>query len=143
MADEILRKVRIIKHHGELYYYTGRTYQAINDEENLLELIRSKVRNDAFLKTSTSVFRDLLIFMRADERLVLPDYEKRLKEGTYYVVFKNGVLNLKTMELLHHSPEYLTFYELKAKWHGNLSARHFEQFLQSVSGGDYEIELRI
>ncbi len=143
MADEILRKVRIIKHHGELYYYTGRTYQAINDEENLLELIRSKVRNDAFLKTSTGVFRDLLTFMRADGRLVPPDYEKRLKDGKYHVVFKNGVLNLKTMELLQHSPEYLTFYELKAKWHKNLSARHFEQFLQSVSGGDYEIELRV
>lgn len=143
MADEILRKVRIIRHHGELYYYTGRTYQAINDEENLLELIRSKVRNDAFLKTSTGVFRDLLTFMRADRRLVPPDYEKRLKDGKYYVVFKNGVLNLKTMVLLQHSPEYLTFYELKAKWHRNLSSRHFEQFLRSVSGGDHEIELRI
>lgn len=143
MADEILRNVRIIRHHGELYYYTGRTYQAINDEENLLELIRSQVRNDAFLKTSTGVFRDLLTFMRADRRLIPPDYEKRLKDGKYYVVFKNGVLNLKTMELLQHSPEYLTFYELKAKWHRNLSARYFEQFLRSVSGGDYEIELRI
>lgn len=143
MSDEILQKVKIIRHYGELYYYTGRTYQAINDEEDLLELIRSKVCNDAFLKTSTGVFRDLLTFMRADKRLVPSDYEERLREGKYYVVFKNGVLNLKTMEILPHSSQYLTFYELKATWRKKSSARCFERFLQSASGGDMEIELRI
>lgn len=50
---------------------------------------------------------------------------------------------MKTMELLPHSSEYLTFYELKATWRKKSSARCFERFLQSASGGDTEIELRI
>lgn len=143
MADEILKKLEIICHEGYLYRYTGKSYQVISDNEELLKLVRSVVSRDAFGSCTVKKFSDLLTFMRVDERAVPKNYEERIKEGKNYVVFNNGVLDLRTLELREHSKKYLTFYELDAKWGTSSNPVYFEKFLKTCSGGDREIERRI
>ena len=143
MAMAILRRVTIIKYDGFLYYYTGRTYHIIKNDEELLLLIRSKVSKSAFNCNSTRRFSDLLAFIRADTTLIPSDLECKLSQSQYYIVFQNGVLDLLTMKLLPFSPKYLTFYELRASWGKYSDAPEFDKFLEKISGNDDEIICRI
>lgn len=143
MSDRILNAVYIIKHEGNLYHYTGTTYRIIPDAEELLRLTRSCVSLSAFGSSMTRCFQDLLSFMRADDRLIPEDYDTKLQEGKYYVVFKNGVLDLRTMKLQSHSKDILTFYELNATWSNYKTSDVFCSFLSKVSGDDREIQMRI
>lgn len=143
MAEKILAKVIMIKYNGALFFYTGRTYRCINDGEALLKLVRERVSHDAFACTSVKKFSDLLIFLRADDKLVPSNLEERLNKSKYYVVLQNGILDLKRMGLLSHSPEYLTFYELNAYWEPSSRLPEFQTFLMRVSGGDSEVIQRV
>ena len=143
MENEILKCITIILHDKSLFYYTGRTYRMIADEQELLRLIRSRVSHSAFSSVSVRKFKDLFLFMKADDRLIPRDYEKRLKKSQNYVVLKNGVLNLKKLELSTHSKEYLTFYEIDAEWIEDAVPTRFIDFLEEVSMQDEEIQCRI
>lgn len=143
MANEILNHVKIILHGGSLYYYTGKTYQLIEDDEELLRLIRSAVSYTAFDTNSTRKFTDLIKYLKADERLIPENYDERIRKAQYYVALQNGVLDLQTMELHPHSDKYLTFYQLDVEWGHKEKPKHFVKFLKSISNGDEEIMLRI
>ena len=92
--------------------------------------------NSLFGLSGINRFNDLLVFLRADNRLIPQNYEKRLKKGNKYVVLENGVLDLQTLKLRPHSADYLTFYELDVKWKQEIHAPHFKKYLESVSGGE-------
>lgn len=143
MEDQILSRIKIIIHDGNLYHYTGRTYRIIKDSEELLELVRLKVSRDAFKSVSVRKFSDLYQFMRADAQLIPENDNKRLAKAKQFVVFQNGVLNLKNMELMEHSEKFLTFYELNAEWIWKPRAKEFSKFLEITSNGDREIAARI
>lgn len=142
-ATAILDKVRIILHENDLYYYTGRTYRLLRDSDDLLQLVRSKVSSDAFGVSSIRCFSDLMSYMKADTGLIPANYEKRLRKASHLVVFRNGILDLDSFELIKHSPKYLTFYELDANWTTNPNPTCFLRFLRTASGGDKKIERRI
>ncbi len=143
MEEEILRKVTIILHDRNLYYYTGKTYCIIKDDEELLGLVRTRVSRDAFGSVTIGRFRDLYLFMRGDKQLIPEHYDEKLEKARQLVVFQNGILNLKTMKLMDHSEKFLTFYELKAEWTLRPKARQFSRFLESASNGDKEIVNRM
>lgn len=143
MAKEVTSKLPVIRHNNSIYYYTGRTYKIIDTRKKLLALIRSSVSRDAFGTSATNKFNDLLEYLEADERLIPDRYEESLDKSRYLVVLENGVLDLWNMSILKHSKKYLTFYELKAKWKEQPKPKQFLRFLQRVSEGDKEIEMRI
>lgn len=68
------------------------------------------------------------------------------KESEYakqYVSFANGVLDIERGCLLRHSPEYPIFYKVNAPY--AMKGRHpvFDQFLETVTGGDDLLRERI
>ena len=85
----------------------------------------------------------MLRYFKSDANLTPPNYEEKLRKATYYVAFRNGVLNLNTLELKKHSPKYLVFYMLDADWVPSSEPRYFQKFLQDTSRNDPQIELRI
>lgn len=143
MSERVLEAIYIIKHEGNLYRYTGSTYKLIEDGDELLRLTRSCVSLSAFGSSITRRFGDLLTFMKADDRLIPENYEVRLNEAKYYVVFKNGVLDLRTMKLQPHNKEFLTFYELNSSWGDYEKPECFCEFLEQVSNKDEQIQMRI
>ncbi len=140
---EITAKVPVIVYENRVYFYNDRTYQIIHTPEELMSMVRERVRYDAFGCTTTDMFRHLLKFMQSDKTRVPEDCEERIAEGQYYVVFRNGVLDLRTLKLHKHSSKYLTFYELQTNWTENQDAPVFRKFLESSSGGDKETKERI
>jgi len=142
MQRAIVSKVTLITHNGGLYYYNSRTYKAICNSYELLSLIRSRISSSAFSSASTKQFFDLLVYLKADDSLVPANYEERLNQSKYFVVLRNGVLDLRTLTLLPHSPRYLTFHEFDAEY-VDKKPKVFLRFLEDVSGGDPEIICRI
>nr|WP_215701870.1 phage/plasmid primase, P4 family [Clostridium sp. MCC344] len=139
----ITAKVTVIVYEKQLYFYNGRTYELIHNPEELMSMVRERVSYDAFGCVTTDTFRHLLKFMQSDKSRVPPNCEERIAEGQYYVVFQNGVLDLRTLELHEHSPNYLTFYELQVNWTESCNAPAFQKFLQVCSCGDEEVKERI
>lgn len=143
IANAITNALTIILHDNCLYYYTGKCYQIIEDSEDLLRIVRSKVRQDAFSSYSKKKFDDLFTYMRIDERLIPDDYEEKLQKSADYVSLKNGVLNLKKLKLLAHNKKFLIFYSLDADWIEEPESQSFDGFLSTISGGSPEIKTRI
>ena len=143
IANAITKALTIILHDNCLYYYTGKCYQIIEDSEELLRVVRSKVRQDAFSSYSKKKFDDLFTYMRVDERLIPDDYEEKLQKSADYVSLKNGVLNLKKLKLLAHNKKFLIFYSLDADWIEEPESQSFDGFLSTISGGSPEIKTRI
>ena len=141
MQNAIVAQVPLITHNGGLYYYNGRTYKALGSSYELLGLVRSKVSTTAFASTTTKQFFDLLVYLKADDRLTPVHYEARLKDSKHKVVLNNGVLDLESMELHPHSSRYLTFHELDADY-VEKKPKVFLRFLEQV-GGDSEISRRV
>ncbi len=141
LEHELISKLRLIRHEDGIYYFNGRTYVAIRNNDELLELFRSEIDDNAYGVSSTKIFQDLFQFMKTSKKLVPLNYEKRLKKSRNLVVLKNGVVDLTTCRLMDFNPEYLTFYELDANW-TEKKPRYFEKFLQSASGEDEEIMTR-
>ena len=142
MQNAIVSRVPLITYNGGLYFYNGRTYKALGSSYELLELVRSKVSSTAFSSTTTKQFYDLLVYLKADDRLEPVHYQDRLIESKNKVVLNNGVLDLITMRLHPHSSRYLTFHQLDADY-VEKKPKAFLRFLDQVSGGDAEIALRI
>ena len=140
---EIIAKVHIIVYENRVYFYNDRTYQIIHTPEELMSMVRERVRYDAFGCTTTDLFRHLLKFMQSDKTRIPENCEERIAEGQYYVVFRNGVLDLRTLKLHKHSSEYLTFYELQTNWTEDRDAPTFRKFLETSSDGDGETKERI
>ena len=141
LEHELISKLRLIRHEDGIYYFNGRTYVAIRNDAELLELFRSEIDDNAYGVSSTKIFQDLFHFLKTSKKLVPLNYEKRLKKSRNLVVLKNGVVDLTTCRLMNFNPEYLTFYELDANW-TEKKPRYFEKFLQSASGEDEEIMTR-
>ena len=141
LEHELISKIRLIRHEEGIYYFNGRTYVAIRNDAELLELFRLEIDDNAYGVSSTKIFQDLFQFMKTSKKLVPLNYEKRLKKSRNLVVLKNGVVDLTTCRLMDFNPEYLTFYELDANW-TEKKPRYFEKFLQSASGEDEEIMTR-
>ena len=141
LEHELISKIRLIRHEEGIYYFNGRTYVAIRNDAELLELFRSEIDDNAYGVSSTKIFQDLFQFLKTSKKLVPLNYEKRLKKSRNLVVLKNGVVDLTTCRLMDFNPEYLTFYELDANW-TEKKPRYFEKFLQSASGEDEEIMTR-
>lgn len=144
MADAILKEIPLIRHDSCLYRYTGKSYKIIKDDEELLRIVRSHVSNDAFGCASINRFRDLLVFLKADDRLIPDKYEKRMLESQYYIAFQNGILDVRTLKLHKHSEKYLVFYELDAEWDGGTHCPpEFLKFLKQASGNDESVIARM
>ncbi len=140
LENAILAKITLIRHDGGIYYYNGRTYVALTNDMEVLELIRRQgISQNAFNSRSVRIFQDLYMFLKTNPLLVPYDYEERLRKSKNYVVLNNGVLNAKKLELKDFHPKHLTFHAVKANWKENPNPKRFLSFLNAAAMGDQEI----
>ncbi len=115
------------------YWYSDGCYRLITDDE-----IKGKIKgyitdfNPVLLKMKdvNEVFNDLI----TDDKFYS---ESNLNTNETLINFKNGLLNLKSLELKPHSPDFLSTIQLPCDW--NPSAEKspvFDDFLDVFTGGD-------
>ena len=140
MENAILQAVPLIRHDGGVYYFNGRTYVALKNDMDLMELIRrQKVSASCFQTRSIKIFTDLFTFLKTDPYLVPENYEDQLRKCRNYVVLNNGVLNVKKLVLKSFDKKYLTFHSINANWVENPKPKRFLKFLNDAAMGDPSI----
>ena len=141
----LLKECTLIKHNEGLYYYTGKCYQLIPNEDSLLILFRTKVSHELPKLKSTRIFTEFYKYLNADPDLVPKDYECRLAKSSTLVSCSNKIFDIENRSTLQHDQQYLTFHELNARIisHKKAYAPYFDDFLDSSCNGDYQIKKRV
>lgn len=66
---------------------------------------------------------------------------KLLNARTDIINFKNGILDLNTMELLPHSPDYMSTIQIPANWVDKASDTPvFDKYMETLTNGDKEVQ---
>ena len=104
MEKALLDEVTLISHDDGLYYFNGRCYSAIRDSTELLRLIRDKVSATAFEVGSLKPCQDLHPFLKSSPNLIPNNYEEKLEKAKKLIALKDGVLNVKNLEVKSFVP---------------------------------------
>ena len=138
MEQEILKHVKLIRHDGGIYYFNGKCYSAIKNDMDLLELVRRKVSTSAFSAATTKQFTDLMMFFKTHPSLIPNMYEERLEKAKKLVALKNGVLDVKKLELSDFDERNLIFHSIDANW-SDEEPSTFLNFLRQSCQYDEEV----
>lgn len=122
----------------KFYVYSGCSYV----QKTHLEIARKVVsvcRHKFQLPTSSFVDGVVNLILRE------PDiYVPKENIPDNLISFQNCVLDINRRKIMHHSPDFLTLYEIKGKYlTNNVSTPVFDNFLNTVTGGDMFLIERI
>lgn len=138
-AEELKQRVRMICIENSLYFYTGTYYEQINTS-NLLKLYRDKVDRTMHGVKNMSGMGSLHKFLLTDSEL-----EKKVDYAVLnnMAPLKNGVFDVKKQQLKSHSAEYIFMYCVDANYVESTETPVFDEFLNTVTGGDKILIKRI
>jgi P4 family phage/plasmid primase-like protien len=120
-----------------LYVYENGVYKLYHDDM-FRGIIKSYItaHDESLLNMNdvSEVFRQLITDLDFVDNSAL-----NRDEGI--VNFINGMLDLKTMRLLPHSPKYLSTIQIPCEWRGeSLSTPVFDKFMSDLTGGRKDVE---
>ena len=120
----------------DVYWHDGTIYKRLSDNA-----VKSKIRSiiACYRKTlvDTSCINNTFQLMLMDEDTI-PDSKFNADESI--IVFENGVLNINTMELLPHSPDYLSTIKIPCNWNNDsVYAPVFNEYMDTLTGGKEEL----
>lgn len=135
--------IRVIKRGNDkgvvLYQYRNNRYQLLTESD-------CKAYIKSFLPIKSRKPSD---WERVYKELIT-DYadtsENDLNSNQDIINFLNGILNIKTGELLPHSPEYLTTIQIPCNWNPDLGldgAPIFKRFLDTLTSGNTDDQTTI
>ncbi|SDG73659.1 putative DNA primase/helicase [Aneurinibacillus thermoaerophilus] len=125
LAEYLIENVPAIYATGQLYIYEDGVYRPAkeNEEKGIIKkLITPQFSNMALIN---DVAQQWII----DERV--NKFPHQLNPDPYKLNLLNGILNLKTMELEEHTPNYYSTIQIKANYNKNAKGEHFKKFLDS------------
>lgn len=119
------------------YWYRDGYYRLFNDDM-IKGVIKGYITsfNEEILKMSdvSEVFNDLT----TDLKTISQD---KLNTDENIINFQNGILDLKTMSLLPHSPTYYSTIQIPCNWTGiEEETPVFDNFIKTFTNNDKEIE---
>jgi Predicted ATPase len=132
ISRDLLSKVTLILVNECLYLYNGRVYRPVTAEV-MKRVIMACCRSDIQASGSPRMIEDVYKFLQTEPLLVRKD----LQEDSQYVAFRNGLLNLDTLQMEPFNPERFVTYQIETDYIPDCSgyAPAFDTFL-SVSCGD-------
>lgn len=136
LAQELMRRVNFIIVCSAIYMFNGIVYELL-DNETLDRLILKELREPISEIGRPEIISAIRAFVKKEPKLVIDDPTI----DPNYIVFRNGRLDLRTMEFADNDPlvfqtSYLNFNYDRYNTH----CPNFEKYLESVSGGDPDIK---
>lgn len=136
LAQELMRRVNFIIVCSAIYMFNGIVYELL-DNETLDRLILKELREPIAEIGRPEIISAIRAFVKKEPKLVIDDPTI----DPNYIVFRNGRLDLRTMEFADNDPlvfqtSYLNFNYDRYNTH----CPNFERYLESVSGGDPDIK---
>ena len=136
LAQELMRRVNFIIVCSAIYMFNGIVYELL-DNETLDRLILKELREPIAEIGRPEIISAIRAFVKKEPNLVIDDPTI----DPNYIVFRNGRLDIRTMEFADNDPlvfqtSYLNFNYDRYNTH----CPNFEKYLESVSGGDPDIK---
>lgn len=136
LAQELMRRVNFIIVCSAIYMFNGIVYELL-DNETLDRLILKELREPIAEIGRPEIISAIRAFVKKEPNLVIDDPTI----DPNYIVFRNGRLDIRTMEFADNDPlvfqtSYLNFNYDRYNTH----CPSFEKYLESVSGGDPDIK---
>lgn len=141
LKSKVLMSCRIFVKNGTIFYYDGKCYQAL-DNEQAKQLIYAICESEIYEHGRFDLVTGTLSFILSEPRIQLKDdvINRRI------LTFQNGNLDIETGMLTPHTPDVFTAYALFCNYIPdceNAPCPVFDKLLYDISGGDAEIEARI
>ena len=136
LAQELMRRVKFIIVCSAIYMFNGIVYELL-DNETRDRLILRELREPIAEIGRPEIISAIRAFVKKEPKLVIDDPTI----DPNYIVFRNGRLDIRTMEFADNDPlvfqtSYLNFNYDRYNTH----CPNFKKYLESVSGGDPDIE---
>lgn len=136
LAQELMRRVNFIIVCSAINMFNGIVYELL-DNETLDQLILKELREPIAEIGRPEIISAIRAFVKKEPKLVIDDPTI----DPNYIVFRNGRLDIRTMEFADNDPlvfqtSYLNFNYDRYNTH----CPNFEKYLESVSGGDPDIK---
>lgn len=127
-GDYIINKYSLIYFEEALHYYNGKVYKSAFDNTNGID----------------TIIIDELPELTSYQRNQVKEYikYKALKGGRCdknYINFKNGILNINTMELISHTPNIKTTYIIEHNFVVHNNNEYVDNYFNTFLSGDEEL----
>lgn len=126
MGDVLISEARVLSYHHQLYVYKDGYYQP--GENDILQRMVEKLPTGT-KKQQAEVLNYIGIVQHIDD----PPIDE------YIINVKNGRLDLKTGELMPHTPEAFDFQQVNATYDPRVYYDPLDHMLMRVFCGDYEL----
>ncbi|WP_199615521.1 phage/plasmid primase, P4 family [Paenibacillus alkalitolerans] len=126
LGDYLIREMALISYHQRLYVYKDGCYRLADNTvlQKIIELHPESIKRER---------EEVMDYIRIQQHVDHPDMDE------YTINLKNGRLNLKTMELLPHTPEAIDFQQVNAKYDPTAYFEPLDAMLWKVFCGDYQL----
>jgi putative DNA primase/helicase len=128
-SRQLAEKYNMIMIDENIHFFNGKYYQHLDEDT---------VRQITYLEMPTiKEHQNREVFYKL-KAMSIKFKEKQLEP--HKLVVANGVLDLKTNELLDYSPQHITTSKIDVKYDENAKSDTLENFIKSVSDEDSQIE---
>jgi putative DNA primase/helicase len=132
LAEELMQHYRFItmRDNEELYVWQNGCYRPYA-ETLIKEECKKRLRKEYHSSRASEVI----------EYIKASTFVDRREEPPNLIPLKNGVLDIDTMELKPHSPEYMFFNLLPVEYNPNAKCPNIEKFLNEVTGSKEDAKI--
>ena len=139
IADYIIKAFPLFIYGGQAYFYDGGVFRRDDDGSYLRNIISNLVfeefrRSDKIARVEKHILRDIHALWVSDAEVNDLQHPAFNQYGPTVINFQNGLLDVRTMELLPHSPEYRAINQVPHDWEPEKTATDsaVEDFLSGV-----------
>lgn len=141
IANDIAANNHVFLLHGKLYLYESGVYKCDDNDLIFKEIAKRYIYPE--LVTDNRLTR-VIKLLKADRNINVNDKDIN-KFPKHWICFRNGFLDLKTMEMYSHSPEYKNTVQIPHNWNpdkdpsGSVTEIFLKDFIKDPD--DYEMFL--
>lgn len=115
------------------YIYRDGVYQTANDSD-IMKILMKYIEDFNIRLINSSVLKQALELL---DCTCLHCPHDIMNTSEDYINFKNGILNIRTLELSKHTPELMSSIQIPCEWNGAASPTpNFDKFLNTLTNGD-------
>ena len=131
LAESLLRKVALRRQGETVFLYNNCYYERLSADK-LHTLICQELRDELSISGSSRQFKSVAAAIMAEPTIEVAN--TRTSEAT--LCLENGILELRTLNLIKHSSNYFFTWKLQVSWLGEQPCPICDQFLSYAAGGD-------
>ncbi|MDE5772600.1 MAG: hypothetical protein K2I06_13425 [Ruminococcus sp.] len=115
------------------YIYRNGVYQTANDSD-IMQILMQYIEDFNIRLLNPAVLKQALELLDCTCQHCPHDIMNTSED---YINFKNGILNIHTLQLTKHTPELMSSIQIPCNWNGKKSPTpNFDKFMNTLTNGD-------